>query len=179
MITNNKNVKTMSMHYRARLLSAVPSAVLLFSPSISNAVPLTSTANTEVEFGGSVDPICRVNHDPKARSGNLDLSSATSQKTNRVFIWCNTGQSNASTTYESINGGYLKNENGDSIPYSVRIPQTENEINLTSAQTVLQRSGTGIAGEDKGRMVWVTPQVSGFEYTGSYTDTILITVTYN
>lgn len=148
-------------------------------PGYALAVSLASSANTEVEFGGRVDAICRANHNPKARSGNLDLTSSTRQKTNRVFIWCNTGQSNASTTYQSVNGGYLMNEYGDTIPYSVRIPQTIEDMRLTTEQTIQQRSGTGTTGEERGRMVWITPQVTGFETTGTYTDTIQITVSYN
>lgn len=168
----------MNLSSKHLFLALGPVSFSLF-PVISYSVSLASNANTEFEFGGKIDAICRVNYDPKARSTSLDLSSTTRQKTNRVFIWCNTGQSNASTTYHSVNGGYLMNENGDAIPYTIRIPETVEDMTLTSAQTVSQHSGTGTAGDDKSRMMWVTPQVTGFESAGSYTDIIQITVSYN
>lgn len=143
------------------------------------AVSVSDDDNTLMDFGGSIDPVCKVRNNLKNRSLNIDLTSATRQKTNHVYIWCNTGQSSAQATYESLNGGNLVNENGHLIPYLIQIPQTVNDVSLATPQTVSQRSGTGVNGDDQRRNIRVIPQVTGFEYAGTYQDTIQVTVSYN
>ncbi|MCC2607419.1 Csu type fimbrial protein [Planctobacterium marinum] len=147
-------------------------------------LPVAMAANqhensTSIEMGGTIEPTCKVRNNVKQRAVNLDLSSSRAQRTNNVFIWCNTGQSNAQATYNSLNGGYLRSENGDSIPYLFTVANTAANLSLTSPQTVTQRTGSGTAGKDKGRVIKVTPQINGFEYAGVYRDTIEVTVSFN
>lgn len=140
---------------------------------------LSDTATTSIDVGGEVLPICKVQNNVKSRATSLDLTSTAAQKTNNVFIWCNTGDNSASATYSSANNGNLVNENGDSIPYLVTIPNTESNFSLATAHTVTQRAGNGIDGNKKGRVVKIKPQVNGFEYAGTYSDTITVTVAVN
>ena len=156
-------------------------------PAIAIGLSISANADISVsdddiallEFGGSVNPVCKVRTNYRNRSINLDLSSSARQKTSGIFIWCNTGQSQAQATYESLNGGNLVNENGNVIPYMIQIPQTLDNTSLSTPQTVSQRAGTGVNGSDKGRNIRVIPQVTGFEYAGTYRDTIQVTVALN
>jgi len=139
----------------------------------------TNENSTSIDMGGTIEPTCKVRNNVKQRSLNLDLSSSSAQKTNNVFIWCNTGQSKAQATYSSLNGGYLKNENGDLIPYLFTVANTASNLSLVTPQTVSQRTGSGKAGKDKGRVIKITPQVNGYEYAGIYRDTIEVTVSFD
>lgn len=138
-----------------------------------------SNDSVSIDITGTIEPLCRVRNNVKSRATNLDLSTATMQKTNNVFIWCNTGQSAASATYESENSGNLVNENGNTIPYLITVPKSGSNLSLATPQTITQRAGNGVNGSDKGRVVKVKPQVNGFEYAGTYRDTIKVTISYN
>lgn len=151
----------------------------VLATSCHAAILVSNNDTTNVDFGGSIEPVCKVRTNYKTRSIELDLTSATRQRTSGIFIWCNTGQTNAQTTYSSLNGGNLVNENGNTIPYMIQINQTLNDTSLATPQTVSQRTGTGVNGDDKGRNIRVIPQVNGFEYAGTYRDTIQVTVAVN
>lgn len=168
------------MHSRLqqRCLS-IPLLALCLLANCYGAISVSHNDTTSVDIGGDIEAICKVRTKVKNRSINLDLSSATLQKTNLIYIWCNTGQSNAQTTYESLNGGYLVNENGNLIPYMIQIPLTLDETNFTSPRTVAQRAGTGVQGDDLKRTIKIRPLVTGFDYAGTYRDTIKVTVAVN
>ncbi|BDX06101.1 hypothetical protein [Planctobacterium marinum] len=143
------------------------------------AMSANSDNTISLDLAGDIEPMCKVRNNVKSRSMNLDLSSNTAQKTNNVFIWCNTGQSNAQATYSSLNDGVLVNENGDSIPYLFTVANTASNLSLATPQTVTQRTGSGTAGADKGRVIKIKPQVNGFERAGTYRDTISVTVSFD
>ncbi|XOV80548.1 MAG: spore coat protein U domain-containing protein [Aestuariibacter sp.] len=149
--------------------------------SLSTMANITNGDNetTSFDVGGTIQPQCKVKARNLNRAIGLDLSSATRQKTANIQIWCNTGQSQATASYSSLNGGQLVNEAGQKIPYLMQIPNTVGDVSLSQTQTVSQRTGTGIAGDHKGRVVKITPQVNGFEYAGIYRDTIEVTVSPN
>lgn len=142
-------------------------------------ITVEDTDSTSFDLAGTILPECKVQARIKNRSTALDLTSATRQKTSNIWIWCNTGQSQATTTYSSLSGGYLVNEAGNQIPYLMQIPGTIGNVSLAQAQTVNQRAGNGTGGSHKGRVINITPQVNGFEYAGVYRDTIEVTVTAN
>jgi len=155
--------------------------LLMICPNHSSWAVMYTKAQKSSTFivGGRIQALCKVRHNTKSRSLRLDLSSPQAQKTNHVYIWCNTGQSSASATYSSVNQGYLVNDNGNKIPYLISIPQTANSVSLATPQTVSQRAGSGTKGEDKRRNIRVIPQVNGLEYAGVYRDTIRVTVSFN
>lgn len=157
----------------------LPAICLLPISSNFAAISVTDDNTAELDFGGSIEPVCKVRTNFRNRSINLDLTSSARQRTSGIFIWCNTGQSQAQTTYSSDNDGNLVNENGNTIPYLIQIPQTLDNTSLATPQTVSQRTGTGTSGQDRGRNIRVIPQVTGFEYAGTYRDIIRVTVAVN
>ncbi|MCC2607279.1 hypothetical protein [Planctobacterium marinum] len=144
------------------------------------AISVDDTAETSFEIGGTILPECKVNNTSSSGAMSLNLASTEAQGVATVEIWCNTGQSTANTTYESLNGGVLKNgtHSGEDIAYLLDISDTQTGIDLSTAQTVSQGSGADIEGASIARTVSIRPQVNGFEYEGSYSDTISITVSY-
>lgn len=173
---NRQNFELMRLfHFILALILAA-----LWETRLSHAaLPTGSTNTAQIDFGGNIEPECKARTKVKARSTRLDLSSATMQKTNHVYIWCNTGQNSVQATYKSTNGGRLVNEQGDYIPYMIRIPETLQETNFISARTVTQRAGSGTEGNDLMRTVKIRPLVTGFENAGVYRDTIAVTVALN
>ena len=168
------------MHPRlCKLFILLPTLWFIPVDDGNSAISVTDDNIALLDFGGSIDPVCKVRTNVKNRSLNLDLTSATRQRTSGIFIWCNTGQNQTQTTYSSDNDGFLVNENGNTIPYLIQIPQTLDNTSLATPQTVSQRTGSGTSGKDRGRNIRVIPQVTGFEYAGTYRDTIRVTVAVN
>jgi spore coat protein U-like protein len=141
-------------------------------------ISVDDTDTTSFDIGGSIEPECKVSNYSPERSTTLDLASGTAQTTASVSLWCNTGQGTARTTYSSLNNGYMVSEEGKKIAYSVDISGTANDMLLTSAQTVNQIVGTGVDGAQATRSVKVKPLITGFEFAGTYRDTIEVTVSY-
>lgn len=155
-------------------------SLMLLSTIANAAISASETSQSQFGVGGTVEPQCKVRVKVRERSTTLDLTSATRQKTDNIFIWCNTGQNAATATYSSVNNGFMVNENGDKISYLIQIPNTtSSDVSLATPQTVSQRAGTGIDGTDRRRNVRVTPQVTGLETAGQYSDTIQVTVSVN
>lgn len=145
------------------------------------AIELSHTDTTSFDIGGSIAAECKINSSQAAGATSLDLASSGSQDVASVELWCNTGQSTASTTYASLNNGVLSNgtHSGQDIAYLLDIAETGSDLSLTSAQTVAQSSNTGVSGASTSRTISIKPQVTGFEYEGGYTDTITVTVSLN
>lgn len=168
---NNFNIKTLTK--TIALLST-------FAALTAHAdIAVTDTDTTSFDIGGEILPECKVSNSALNAATSLDLSSTDAQTAANVSLWCNTGQGTASTTYSSENSGFLVNENGQKIAYNIDIAGTANDLSLTSAQTVNQQSGQGVDGADSTKAVSIKPIVTGFEYAGTYSDTIEITVSYN
>lgn len=168
----------MKTTYKSILIAAITSTTIAAN---AEQIDVTSTDTTSFEIGGTVTALCKVsNYDGGTRSTTLDLTSSTAQTTASVSSWCNTGQATVSTTYTSLNGGKLKGTaNGGEIPYLIDISGTSTDLNLASAQTVNQVTGSGISGDQATRSVKVKPQINGFETADTYRDTITVTVAPN
>ncbi|BDX05958.1 hypothetical protein [Planctobacterium marinum] len=145
------------------------------------SISVEDTNETSFDIGGEILPECKVNSTASNGATGLDLASTTAQDVASVEIWCNTGQSTANTTYSSANGGVLKNDthSGKDIAYLLDIADTSTGLSLTSDQEVSQSAGSDVEGASVAKTVSIRPQVNGFEYEGSYSDTITITVSYN
>ena len=145
------------------------------------AISVSNNASTTFDIGGSIAAECKINSTRNASAATLDLTSSNAQEVATVELWCNTGQSTASTTYTSTNAGKLKNatHNGQDISYLLDVAQTQSDMNLAIAQTVAQASSTGVDGASTTRAISIKPQVNGFEYEGTYSDTITVTVALN
>ncbi|MCC2607277.1 hypothetical protein [Planctobacterium marinum] len=154
-------------------------AIAAFTALNANAtISVDDTEQTSFDIGGEILPECKVTNNAATTATALDLSSAEAQRTASISLWCNTGQGTAKTTYSSINGGYMVSQEGKKIAYSIDISGTANDLSLTRDQTVNQVSGKGVDGAEATRSVSVKPLVTGFEYAGTYTDTIEVTVSY-
>lgn len=169
------------MHSRTILNKLTLLSLLWFSQAGAclAAMSADSSDSVSLDMSGTIEPMCKVRNNVKTRSLRLDLTSNKAQNTNNVFIWCNTGQNNASATYSSLNNGFLVNEHNQTIPYLLTVANTARNLSLISPKTVSQRAGSGTKGKDKGRVIKIEPQVNGFEYAGTYRDTISVTVSFD
>lgn len=145
------------------------------------AIEVSHNDSTSFDIGGSIAAECKINSTQASGATGLDLASSSAQEVASVELWCNTGQSTASTTYASLNSGVLKNgtHSGQDISYLLDVSETQSDMNLTTAQTIAQSASTGINGSSTSRTISIKPQVNGFEYEGGYTDTITVTVALN
>ncbi|SHH75071.1 Csu type fimbrial protein [Ferrimonas marina] len=152
-------------------------ALVSFGASAAN-IDVTATDNTSFDIGGTIAPTCKVDNFIGDR-GDLDLSESVRQNTASVSIWCNTGQATAKTTYSSLNNGFMEDANGNQIGYLVTVDGLFNDVDLTQDRSGNQLAGSGLNGGQQSRTVRITPQVTGFEYAGVYSDTISVTVAPN
>lgn len=159
---------------------ALLSVTAAINVNANATISVNDTNETSFEISGTILPECKVNNTTVSGATSLNLASTEAQSVASVEIWCNTGQSSANTTYESLNGGVLKNDThtGKDIAYLVDISDTQTGVDLSTAKTISQGSGSDTEGLSVARTVSIRPQVTGFEYEGSYTDTISITVSY-
>ena len=158
--------------------------VASFAALNANAtIELSHTDTTSFDVGGSIAAECKINSTQAAGATSLDLASSSAQEVASVELWCNTGQSTARTTYSSFNNGVLSNGTHASqdIAYLIDIAETDSGLglDLTNPQTVSQSSSTGVNGASTSRTVSIKPIITGFEYEGSYSDTITVTVALN
>jgi spore coat protein U-like protein len=160
-----KLIKTISMISAAVALNA-------------GAVAVSDTEQTSFEIGGEILSECKVSNNTLTGATTLDLTSTTAQAAADVSIWCNTGQSTATTTYTSENAGKLVHDSaGHQIGYELEVGgQT---LDLSQARSISQIAGAGTDGSTQSTTVSIKPLVTGFEYAGAYTDTITVTVTFN
>ena len=164
---------------KAASLSLTISVMLPLSGVVFAKISLEDTSQTSFDISGTISAECKVTNTVTDTANSLDLASATAQNASTVSVWCNTGQSAADTTYSSVNNGYLINETGNRIAYSINVGQQANNLSLASPQTIEQFSGIGVNGETIATDVAIVPQVNGFETSGAYSDTISVTVTIN
>ncbi|MCC2607276.1 hypothetical protein [Planctobacterium marinum] len=162
-------------------IKTIAFSTLATSLNVAATISVDDTEQTSFDIGGEILPECKVNRTQANGATSLDLASTNSQDVASVEIWCNTGQGTANTTYSSANGGVLKNDthSGKDIGYLLDISDTATGLSLTSDQEVNQSSGSDVKGDSVAKTVSIRPQVSGFEYEGSYSDTITVTVSYN
>ena len=151
--------------------------------NVNAAIDLEATNETAFQIGGQIEEVCKVTHSTNTLTSSIDLSSSQAQNIASVEIWCNNGQSSTSTTYTSSNAGKLINADhtGQDIAYLLDISNASNGtgLDLSSPQTIAQTSGFGTSGSTEVSTVSIRPTVDGYEYAGTYSDTITVTVAVN
>ena len=165
-----------------KVLALAVIATMAASSVSAIAFDYSASNKSNWKIGGKIAKRCVVNtYDGGTRSTTLDLASTDAQATASVTLWCNTHSGTANATYSSVNGGYMENADGDQIAYLVDISGTQNDLDLSSPQTVSQVTGNGdpsMGGVGpQSRTVKVKPQVTGMEYAGVYRDRIRVKVT--
>lgn len=160
-------------------ISLTLSLLLSVSVAVMAAVSLDDTNETSFDIGGTITAECKVANSTTNAATTLDLSSASAQNASTVYVWCNTGQNSANTTYASLNDGFLVSEEGSRIAYNINVGDQGNNLSLATPQTIQQLTGIGSNGDATTTDVAIIPQVSGFEDSGNYNDTISVTVSYN
>ncbi len=141
-------------------------------------IKVSDTASASFHFGGTVAASCKVRSVASADANNLTLAADSSaQDIGSLEVWCNTGN-NASTQYTSANRGFLVN--GDSkIAYTLAVGDG-NEISLANDYVNSNtQAGFGDDGNSESHKLTITPQATGLDDAGAYSDTITVTVTYN
>ena len=120
----------------------VPAIAIGLSISANADISVSDDDIALLEFGGSVNLVCKVRTNYRNRSINLDLSSSARQRTSGIFIWCNTGQSRR-RQHESLNGGNLVNENGNVIPYMIDPTNFRQYLTVNAADGVTKSGNRG------------------------------------
>ena len=159
------------------LIKSVVAIATIAAFNATAAIKVADTESSSFDIGGNIVEECKVTS--TANGNQLKLDSAEAQAVATVEIWCNTGQSTASTTYRSTNAGFLKNADraGKDIAYTVSVANSN--FALTTEQTINQAADSGVDGATKTETVSITPTVNGLEYAGNYSDTITVTVALN
>lgn len=147
--------------------------------TVNAEISVTDTSVTSFDIGGEIQPECKVANQSSSQATQLNLRSQEAQAAANVSVWCNTGQDTADATYSSANEGYLVNEEGNRIAYSIGLENNNSNFNLVSPQTIRQNVGNGENGQNTTSQLSILPQVTGFESAGAYRDTIQVTVSYN
>lgn len=132
-----------------------------------------------LEIMGTVPPKCSIGvngQHPASKAGDLDLSpNAPWQHVAAIYLSCNTGQSRAAVSYESMNRG-LQHDNGALIDYLMNV--TGNQLGADtrasdSPMILQQRVGPQTS------FLRVRPFTNGLEPAGTYSDVIQINVLAN
>ena len=150
-------------------------------------IGLSETSTDSFTIGGTIESECKVS--TTSNDSSLDLtgeSGSNPQTSAAVNTWCNTGDSTVTTTFSSLNGGNLINEHGNTIAYTINVGDAElgdsvaTGLSLSSDQDVELGLDTDEAdvksGQQTSRNVSIIPAATGYDYAGTYTDTITVTV---
>lgn len=139
----------------------------------------TETDNTSFTVSGTIESECKVTSALATGADELDLASSSFQDAASVNIWCNTGtNATTSTTYSSTNGGVLKDAvSGVEIAYQLDLGA--GGVSLTSDQVVNQAAGSGDTGTAVSTDITIKTLASALQQSGTYTDTITVTVAAN
>lgn len=158
-----------------RLIPAL-AGLMLAGTAVANVTAENSETAT-FELSGTIYEQCRVTvFCPDERCQNLDLSSsADTQTTASVGVWCNDGRATANIQYESENGGLASGDN--LIDYEMSVTGG-NDSGLASSGVfqVNRQAGQGLQGNVHTRSFNIRPQTTGLETRGTYTDTVRVTV---
>ena len=165
------------------LLKSLLVATAITSMGTAAVVLDTSGIEAKFAFEGTIEPLCKTSsgNNNNVTSLKLDASQQT-QEIGTLDVWCNTGE-NATTEYTSANGGFLvaSNTQGSKIAYTLNIGDTAG-IDLESGtykHTKATGAGTGDTGETQATSLKITPQSNGLNDSGTYSDTITVTVSPN
>ncbi|BBN82565.1 hypothetical protein PA25_25500 [Pseudoalteromonas sp. A25] len=138
-----------------------------------------TTNQAKFSFAGTVEPLC------KTSSGSNNITtltldaSQTAQEIGTLDVWCNTDD-NATTEYSSANGGYLvaDNSQGSKLAYTLSIGD-KTGIDLKAGTYTHEKAtsaGTSNTGETESTLLKITPLSNGLNESGTYSDTITVTV---
>lgn len=161
------------------LIKTIVAASVLTSLNATAVITVSDTNTAIFNLGGTIEPMCKVKSLADASSAALliDQSNAT-QNIGTLEVWCNTGR-NATTKYTSANNGFLV-DGANKIGYTLDIGSIASSVDLSSEYTAANTdAGEDRTGTTKPHVLKVTPQSTGLDYAGTYTDTITVTVSYN
>ena len=154
-------------------------ATMVASLPAIGQISVTDTNSAVFNIGGTIQPLCKVKSVAAAGASSLviDATNAT-QDIGSLEVWCNTGR-NATTKYASANNGFLVDGN-NKIAYTLNVGNIASNVDLASEYTAANTdAGTDRNGTSKSHALKVTPQSTGLDYAGTYSDTITVTVSYN
>lgn len=146
---------------------------------VSADVSVTDTNTAVFNFGGTIEPMCKVKGNDNGQASTLNLAqNNTTQDIGTLEVWCNTGR-NATTDYASANNGYLVS-GSNRIAYTLDVGDNVQNVDLSSGFTNANtEAGSDNTGSGKSQTLKITPQANGLEDAGQYSDTITVTVAYN
>lgn len=132
-----------------------------------------------LEIWGTVPPKCSIGVNgshPASNADELDLRpNAPWQHVAAIYLSCNTGQSRAAVSYESMNRG-LQHPNGRIIDYLMNVTGTHTGSDTRASESPMvlqQRVGPHTS------FLRIKPFTNGLEPAGTYTDIIQINVRAN
>lgn len=154
-------------------------ALSIVSLSAGAAVTVSDTNSASFNFSGNIEAMCKVKGTGSAAATALVIDqNNASQDIGTLEVWCNTGR-NATTKYASANNGYLV-DGSNKIAYTLDVGNSANAIDLTQDYTNANTdAGSDGLGSGKSHALKITPQTSGLDAAGQYSDTITVTVSYN
>lgn len=161
------------------LINTIAAATVLTAMSANAGISVTDTNQAVFNFGGTIEPMCKVKSTASASAANLtiDQNNAT-QDIGTLEVWCNTGRS-ATTKYASANNGFLV-DGANKIGYTLDVGSFANAVDLASEYTAANTdAGADRNGTSKSHDLKITTKSTGLDYAGSYSDTITVTVSYN
>lgn len=161
------------------LIKTIVAATVLVATSANADISVTDTNQAVFNFGGTIEPMCKVKSNASAGASNLviDENNAT-QNIGSLEVWCNTGRS-ATTKYASQNNGFLV-DGANKIGYTLDVGGFASNVDLASEFTAATTdAGTDRNGTSKSHDLKITTKSTGLDYAGTYSDTITVTVSYN
>ncbi|MFT4926075.1 MAG: spore coat protein U-like protein [Phenylobacterium sp.] len=161
------------------LIKTLIAASLFTTLQATAAISVSDTNSAVFILGGTIEPMCKVNSTASAGASALIIDETNaSQDVGTLEVWCNTG-SNATTKYASANNGFLV-DGSKKIAYTLDVGNFASDIDLASEYTAsATEAGTDRNGTSQGHALKVTPQSTGLDAAGTYSDTITVTVSYN
>ena len=149
------------------------------SLSVTAAISVSDTNTAAFNFGGTIEAMCKVKSTGSNNASALVIDETNStQDIGSLEVWCNTG-SNATTKYASLNNGFLV-DGANKIAYTMDVGSFANNVDLSSEYTAsATEAGTDKTGTSKSHALKITPQSTGLDMAGNYSDTITVTVSYN
>ncbi|NOU51478.1 hypothetical protein HG263_13155 [Pseudoalteromonas sp. JBTF-M23] len=164
------------------LLNSLFIASTIISLHATAAVVDTTSSEAKYSFEGTVEPMCKTSSGSNSVAGLTLDASQTTQEIGTLDVWCNTND-NATTEYSSANGGYLVADNslGSKLAYTLSVGD-KTGIDLQAGTYTHEKAtsaGTGDAGETKSTLLKITPLSNGLNESGTYSDTITVTVRAN
>jgi spore coat protein U-like protein len=168
---------------REKLMKLLQKTLLITSAvtslSATAEISVSDTNMAVFNIGGTIEAMCKINSTGSKNASALIFDETnTEQEIGSLEVWCNTGR-NATTKYSSANNGFLV-DGANKVAYTLDVGNFANNVDLKNEYTAsATESGTGNTGKSKSHALKITPQSTGLDMAGSYSDTITVTVSYN